>query len=171
MPNKNLVGVFDSDEKMIRAAQKAKESSLPAFDAYTPFPIHGIDEVLALKPSFLPKVCFVGGATGLLTAFSLQYWVHAVYWPMNIGGKSFTAYPAMVPICFELTVLFAGVSTFFGFLFSRGMHPFKTSPFWGLQTENDKFALVFELDSEEKAERISRLLNQEGALEIREINA
>ncbi len=169
MPNKNLVGIFDSDEKMLHAAQKAKDLGLSASDAYTPFPIHGIDEILELKPSILPKVCFFGGATGLLTAFTLQYWVHAVYWPMNIGGKSFTAYPAMVPICFELTVLFAGVSTFFAFLFLRGMHPFKTSPFWGLQTENNKFALVFDLESESKAEKVSSLLNQEGALEIREI--
>lgn len=171
MPKKMLVGIFDSDEKILKAASRARAESVPAADAYTPFPIHGIDEVLELRPSLLPRVCFFGGATGLSVAFLLQYITHAIYWPMNIGGKSFTAFPSMVPICFELTVLLAGVSTFFAFLYFCGMHPFKTSPFWGLQTENDRFALAFELTSDSQSGKISDILNQEGVLEIREIVA
>ncbi len=90
---------------------------------------------------------------------------------MNIGGKSFTAFPAMVPICFELTILLAGVGTFFGFLYFSGMHPFKTSPLWGLQTENDRFALAFECDSEAAAQNASAIMKSEDALEVREIIA
>jgi len=164
-----LVGIFDSDEKILRAALKAREMGIPAAEAYTPFPIHGIDEALEIRPSLLPRVCLVGGVAGLSIAFLLQYWTHAVNWPMNIGGKSFAAFPAMVPVCFELTVLLAGVGTFFAFLYFSGMHPFKTSPIWGLQTENDRFALSFECGSEAVAQKVSDILKDEGVLEVREL--
>lgn len=169
MSKKILVGIFDSDEKIVRAATKAREIGVPADEAYTPFPVHGIDELLEIRPSQLPKVCLVGGVTGLSIGFLFQFLTHAIYWPMNIGGKTFTAFPAMVPICFELTILLAGVSTFFAFLYFCGMHPFKTSPFWGLQTENDRFALAFDLGPDSDSQKIRAILKEEGVLEMREI--
>jgi hypothetical protein len=51
-----------------------------------------------------------GGLTGLLSGIGLQEWVHQIAYPINIAGKPLNSWPQFVPVCFELTILFAALS-------------------------------------------------------------
>jgi hypothetical protein len=149
MAAKTFVGVFDSEHAVLAAARAARGKGLTARDAYTPFPVHGMDEALGLPPSWLSRACFALGATGLTLALSFQYWVSLFNWPMNIGGKPFDASPALIPIAFEITVLVSGVGTVLTLLAYRGLLPGKPAQFAGLGATDDKFLLVVDGGSED----------------------
>ena len=102
MKPKTLVGIFDSDHAVLAAAVAARRKGLSVRDAYTPFPVHGMDEALGLPPSWLSKACFALGAASLTGAvLSIG---SPLRLPMNIGGKPST-HPRLIPIAFEITVL------------------------------------------------------------------
>jgi hypothetical protein len=52
--------------------------------------------------------------TGAAGGFALQWWVHASAYPLVISGKPYFAWPAMIPITFELGVLFAAFGAVLG---------------------------------------------------------
>jgi len=167
-----VVGVFTSETQLLRATRLARTSGLSIQDAYTPYPVHGMDEAMGLPPSRLPRLCFLFGVTGLLLTLSFQYWVSVFDWPMNIGGKSYDASPALIPIAFELTVLFAGLGSVASFLRMRRLHPGRKPALAGLGALDDRFLLALREGPEgQGTQALTRFLQEEGALEIRELGA
>ncbi len=152
-----VIGFFDAPDLLISATRKAREAKYRDFDAYTPYPVHGLEAAQGIKRSPIPYVTFLAGITGCAAAFALQYWTSAVDWPLNVGGKPFNSWPAFVPVMFELTILFGGLSTFAALLFfcrlpnarKRNFDPRLTS---------DRFALMIEAplhgEDPEEAEEI-----------------
>ena len=109
--------VYVKDEiALIEAATRVKKAKVKTFDCFSPFPIHGLDQAMGLSRSWLTLTTFLGGLFGCFAAIGLMVYVDVFDWPMNIGGKPFFAWPAYIPIAFELTVLFSGFSTLFAFL-------------------------------------------------------
>src|SRR5690606_32541653 len=95
---------------------KVRKSGLKIEEVYSPFPVHGLDEALGYKRSRLPIAAFLFGLTGTILALTMQIYMLAIDWPMNIGGKDFAAIPDFIPVTFELTVLlsaFGMVACFF----------------------------------------------------------
>jgi hypothetical protein len=167
-----IAGVFDSEENILAAANAARRAGYPVQDAFTPYPVHGMDHALGLAPSPLPKYCFRFGTAGLLLTLAFQYWVSLYDWPMNIGGKSFNASPALIPVAFELTVLFASLGTVASFLALRRMSPMKKPALPDLRGIDDRFVLTMRLHGEGAgAETMGRFLKEHGAVEIREVEA
>lgn len=104
------VAFWDPDA-CLAAARKFREEGFHVEDIYAPFPVHGMDEALGLAPTRLGWATFGGGLFGLVAAVVLQSWIHGVDWPLNIGGKSYFAWPSQIPVAFELTVLCAAIAT------------------------------------------------------------
>ena len=166
MATKTFVGVFDSDHAVLAAAREARKMGLDVRDAHTPFPVHGMDDALGLPPSWLSRACFALGASGLTFALGFQYWVSLFNWPMNIGGKTFDASPALIPIAFEITVLVAGVGTVVTLLVFRGLLPGKPALYSGLGATDDKFLLVIDGDS---GEALRSFYKEQGAVRVEEL--
>jgi hypothetical protein len=165
-----VVGTFDSGEGLLAAVSAARKAGLSVHDVYTPFPVHGMDEAMGLAPSKLPRFCFGFGAAGLLLTLAFQFWVSLFNWPMNIGGKSYDASPALVPIAFELTVLFAGLGTVATFLRLRRLFPGRRPFLAGSGGVDDRFVLALRLDSAKwKPEVIHDFLGTQGAAGIEEV--
>ena len=165
MQPKTLVGVFNSDHALLAAARAASKQGLNIRDAYTPFPVHGMDEALGLPPSWLSRACFALGAMGLSFALGFQYWVSLFNWPMNIGGKTLDASPALIPIAFEITVLVAGVGTVLTLLVFRNLIPGRNAPFADLGATDDKFLLVIDDAPEQE---LKAFFQEHGAVDIKE---
>jgi hypothetical protein len=111
-----VIGFYDDPESLLEGMKSVAGQNYQAYDAYTPFPVHGMDDVMGLKRSRLPFVTFVFGLTGVSLAFLIQYWTSAIDWAHIVGGRPFNSWPAFAPIMFELTVLLGGISTFVGML-------------------------------------------------------
>ena len=167
MPHKWIVGSFSSEDKLLAAVRTARKTGMPVHDVYTPFPVHGMDDALGLAPSKLGKTCFLLGAAGLILAFCFEYWVSVFNWPMNIGGKSFNASPALLPVAFEVTVLFAGLGTVLTFFQMRRLSPKKKADFGDLGACDDNFLLVLkEGPAGAGLKEMRRFLQEQGAVSI-----
>ena len=107
------VGFFEDEHDVLAAAKECRERQIPIADVVSPYPIHGLDAVLGLRPSRLPWVTLTGALVGAGLGLWFEYWSAWDNWPINVGGKPFDSLPAFVPVAFELTILFAGLATFF----------------------------------------------------------
>jgi len=106
-----ILGHFYEPADALAAAAKVRDAGWKHFDFLTPFPVHGMEDAMGQKKSWIPYVTAVLALCGILFAQGLQNYVMVWDWPMNFGGKPFFAWPSFVPITFELMVLFAAVGT------------------------------------------------------------
>lgn len=169
---KNIFGItalFKTPDEIISAAKKTAEAGYTKFDVNTPYPVHGMDRAMKLKPSKLGFVTLVFGLTGATVALLFMYWTMSVDYPMVIGGKPFFALPAFIPVTFEVTVLLATVMTvismlaiFFGL--PRNNHPLHDTNYMK-KVSKDHYGLVIESDDpmfdEDKVKNFIAELNPE----------
>lgn len=120
-PLAGLTAEFDSAEGLLQAAEKMTAAGYKHTDAFTPFPVHGMIEALGHRRSRIAGLMLTGGILGFCTGIALQYWVSSVVYPHNIGGRPFFSWPAFIPVIFECTVLFTGLTGFFSMLFLNGL--------------------------------------------------
>lgn len=143
-PVAGVAAFFDHPEHLLYAASQARDAKYENFDAMSPFPIHGMDDAMGLGRSWIPWVTFSAGVAGLCTAIGLQFGIMTVDWPMIYGGRPFAAWPSFVPIMFELTVLFAGLTTVAVMLIASGC--FRKPLIIDRQITNNRFALWIAAD-------------------------
>ncbi len=143
-----IVGEFETPGQIIQAAAKVREAGYRDVEAYTPFPVEGLSEALRLKRSLVPLITLTGGLIGGLGGFGFQYWVAAITYPMNIGGRPLNSWPAFIPVTFELTVLFASISAVLGMLALNKLpqphHPLFNVDRFQKHASNDRFFLCIE---------------------------
>lgn len=142
-----LLAEFDKPDAVLHAAEKVRDAGFSKWDVHTPYPIHGMDAAMGMGDSVLGWIVFIMACTGISAAFSLMYWANGIEYPIIIGGKPPDAFPSMVPIMFELTILFSALGSFFGMLglnqLPRHNHPvFNSERFDGCS--NDKFFISVE---------------------------
>jgi len=169
MAKQCVVGYYFSPEEIIEASAKTRERNFANFDAFTPFPVHGIDQAMGIKRSTLPYISFAAGMMGFGAAFGLQVWTHMFNWPLNIAGKPLFALPAYVPILFELTVLLAGVTTVLAMFGHYLKLPNWSKPIFHPDITNDRFALAIEVSSEAEVESVKRFLKEIHAQDVHHV--
>lgn len=138
-----VLGFFDDAHSLIEGTRKVRDAKYRYFDAFTPYPVHGLDAAQGLKRSPIPYVTLAAGLTGFMIALGFQYWTSAVDWPLNVGGKPFFSWPAFVPIVFELTVLLGGLATA-GAMFALNGLPNTKRKIFDPSLTSDRFAVVIE---------------------------
>jgi hypothetical protein len=150
MPRPLVYGVmaeFDDPSSLVAAANRAHEEGYRQMDAYSPFPIEELHDAMGEHHSRLPLVVLIGGLIGCLGGFALQYWVSAMAYPINVGGKPLNSWPAFIPVTFECTILAAALSAVLGMLALNGLpmpyHPVFNVPRFALASRN-RFFLVIE---------------------------
>lgn len=139
-PIGGIAGIFLEEEQVLAAARKMRELGLTKFEAISPYPIHGMEEACNIKRSWIPYVTFIAGLTGLSFGLWFTWWTSAVSWAVNVGGKPFWSLPAFIPICFELTILFAALSSVGALLYAIGL-PRLDPPVIDPDLSSHKFAI------------------------------
>jgi hypothetical protein len=139
---KIVTASFASEEDFLQAVRGVRKRACRIVDLYTPYPVHGLEEVLGWRRSWLPAACFLGGAAGLGLSLWFQFWTTAQDWPLDVGGRPWNSLPAFAPVAFECMVLLGGFSLVFAWLFRCRLFPGKkaVSPLAGLT--DDRFALA-----------------------------
>ena len=169
MTRRIIQGVFEREEDLLRAAEAVNLQGWPIVDIYTPYPMHGVDGVLGLKRSRLPRAAFVFGMLGLGVALWFQFWVSAFDWPLNVGGRPWNSLPAFVPVAFEMMVLFGGLGVVLAWLLVCRLYPGKMAVLPSLKVTDDRFVLeVREPGPEADPEVIRRVLRECNASSLQE---
>ena len=105
-----LLAGFDSPHDLLHALGRLREARIEVLETYTPAPL---EEEAHRSP--LPLAMFVTGIAGFVGCFLLMTYADVYAYPLDIGGRPTFAWPAFVPIAFEVGVLCAMVIGFFGY--------------------------------------------------------
>jgi len=138
-----VIGFFNDPHELVKAMCKLRQANYENFDAFTPYPIHGMDAAQGLKRSWIPFATLGAGMCGLSVAFLLQWWTSSQDWPIIVGGKPYNSLPAFIPIMFELTVLLAGLTSAAA-MFIVNQLPNVTKKAFDPSITADRFALFVE---------------------------
>jgi cytochrome c5 len=164
----SVLGLFDSAQLLMEAIPRIRGRVEGRLEAYTPYPIHGIDKALGLRKSPIGGMVLVMGAIGAIAALGFEMWTSGVDYPLITAGKPYFSWEAFVPIMFEVTVLFATFTSGLGMLLLLNRlplfrHPMLRSKSMALITR-DKFGLAVESGPGDlDVESVSILLQEAGA--------
>jgi hypothetical protein len=165
-----LMAEFDEPAALVAAAQRAHREGYTRMDAYSPFAIEELHEALGSHHTRLPFIVLLGGLAGCLGGYGLQYWVSAITYPLNIGGRPYHSWPAFIPVTFECTILVAALSAVLGMLALNGLpqpyHPVFNVPRFALASRNRFFLCIESVDPKFDVERTRQFLETLEPLEV-----
>jgi Protein of unknown function (DUF3341) len=116
-----LIVAFADAHRLTAAARSAKRQNYRLLDAFTPFPLEGLSELLDMRPSRIRLAMFCGGLAMAALAYGLEYFSAAVNYPYNAGGRPLNAWPAFMLVPFATGILLASICGFVAFLFETGL--------------------------------------------------
>ena len=142
-----LMAEFATPSEIVHASEKAYSAGYRRMDAYSPMPVHGLAEAIGFRNNRVPLVVLIGALIGAAAGYGLCWFMAAVPYVHNIGGRPIHSWPAFIPITFETTVLFASLFAVVGMILMNGLprpyHPVFNAPRFGRAT-HDKFFLCIE---------------------------
>ena len=165
-----LMAEFDDPTALVAAAVRTREAGYSCLDAYSPYPLEEVHHALHTESTKLPLLVLIGGLIGCAGGFGLQYWVSAIAYPVNVGGKPYFSWPAFIPVTFECTILAAALSAVFGMLALNGLpmpyHPVFNVPRFALASRNRFFLCIEARDKRFDLEKTRTFLESLGPREV-----
>lgn len=170
--SKHIFAIFSDEDVLMESIKPLKTKGVKVKDVFSPYPIHGLDHALGLKPTRISICAFLYGLTGLGLAILMTWYMANSDWPMDIGGKPSSAWyknvPAFVPILFETTVLCAAHGMVITFYLRSKLLPGVTAFVPDVRMTDDKFVMHVVLNDESSESNVTALLKAHGAEEVKE---
>ncbi|HEX3582956.1 MAG TPA: DUF3341 domain-containing protein, partial [Thermoanaerobaculia bacterium] len=142
-----IMAEFGDPQSLLEAANATREAGYTELDAYSPFPIHGLSDAIGFGRTKLSGLVLAMGLLGGFSGFFMCWYANVVTYPLNIGGKPFSPWPAWIPITFECTILFAAFGAVLGMLALNGL-PMPYHPVFNVKrfenASRDRFFLVIQ---------------------------
>lgn len=168
-----LLAEYETPADLYHACEKVRDAGFGAWDAHTPYPVHGLERAMGLRGSIVPWIVCVMGFSGAALGFLLQWWTSAVDYPLIISGKPFNSYPAFVPITFELGILLGSFGAVFGMFGLNKLPTYYHSVFNSRRFSrfsDDRFFISIEArDPKYDPEKTRVLLESTGAVHVEEV--
>ena len=184
-----LMAEFEDTDQLLKAAESAYAEGYRCMDAYTPFPVEGLAEAIGFHKTYVPLLCLIGGLTGCIGGFFLQWWPNVIGYPLNIGGKPYNSWPSFIPIAAsrvdtamylaaepnpgQQSVSARSLSTVFGMLALNGLptpyHPVFNAPRFELASRNRFFLCIMAEDAKFDAQMTREFLQSLNAHEVSEV--
>jgi hypothetical protein len=168
-----LLAEFGDANALLEAAARTHAEGYRRIDAFTPFPVEGLADVIGFRERKLPMLVLAGGIVGALTGYGLQYWSSVIAYPLNIGGRPYNSWPSFVPVTFEMTILFAAFTAVLGMLALNGLptpyHPVFNVERFALASRDRFFLLVEARDTQFDPERTADFLRSLKPREVVEV--
>ena len=172
-PLHGVLAEYEDVTPLMEACAKVRDAGYKKWDAHSPFPVHGLDKAMGIKPTFLPWIVLVCGLTGLASAVGLQYFTNVVDYPFRISGKPYFSIPSNIPVCFELTVLFSAFGAIFGTFginkLPEFFRPIFTAPRFRRATADRFFIYVEAKDPNFSAKQLQELFGSTHATAVEQV--
>jgi len=157
-----VMAEFDDPQALVDATERAFQAGYRRMDAYSPFPIEELHHALHAPSTKLPLIVAIGGLLGGGGGLLLEYWVSAIAYPINVGGRPYFSWPAFIPVTFECTILGAVIAAVFGMLALNSLpmpyHPVFNVPRFALASRNRFFLCIEAKDPKFQLEEARRFL-------------
>ena len=173
VPVYGLLAEFDNPTDLVMAARRAHDEGYRKMDGYSPFPVEGLAEAMGFERDRMPLVVLIGGLLVCAGGYLMQWWMSAVSYPINSGGKPYNSWPAFLVVTFEVTILCAALSALFGMLGLNGLpmpyHPLFHAPRFAFATRDRFFLCIEAADPRFDLATTRRFLEGMGGHEVSEV--
>jgi hypothetical protein len=168
-----LLAEFSDSTRFVEAARRARGARYRLVDAFSPFPVKGIHELLDHRPSRIRLAMFVAGIATATLAYGTEYYSAVIAYPYNSGGRPFDAWPAFMLVPFATGILLAAIAGFATFLIESGL-PRLHNDLFAVEgfdrMSQDRFGLaVARPEVDDEFTRAIEFLRGTGAIAIREV--
>jgi hypothetical protein len=161
---------FENVNSVLSAAEAVRDAGYYRWDVHSPFPIHGIDEAIGIRPTILPWLVLCGGLFGLAGGLAMQWFTNAHDYKFIISGKPFFSLPAFIPVIFEMAVLCSALTAIFGMLLLNRLpmlyNPLFRSDRFRRVTADRFFVVIDATDPQFDEARTADLLRSLGAVAV-----
>jgi hypothetical protein len=168
-----LLAQYENPAQIFHAAERVRDAGYSRWDCCTPFPVHGLDKAMGVKPSVLPWAVLVIGLSGSVFALLFECWAMAYAYPFVVAGKPLFSIPAFVPVWYEFTVLSSCLTIFFGNWFLNRLpqlyHPAFKSKAFERATDDKFFILIEARDAKFDLQKTKALLQDTHASHVEEL--
>jgi hypothetical protein len=141
-----IIAEFAAPEALGRAVAASRRAGYTRLEAFSPFPLRDVADALGARPTVVPLIAAAAGLIGALIQYGTQYWLNAVDYPLNVGGRPLHSWPAFVPATLIVAILWAGAATLIALLFMIGLprlhHPVFAVPGFERASEDRFFLLI-----------------------------
>ena len=169
-----LLAEFADPATMRAAAANLKHHlQYTVIDAFTPYPVDGLDEQLPAERSRIRVTMLVAGFSVAAVAFALQWYSAVISYPINSGGRPLNSLPVFVLVPFEIGIFAAALAGFMALLWATGL-PRLHDPLFDISgferaTQDHYFLLASGGDSGDSAGELRELLRSAGAVRVTEV--
>lgn len=168
-----IAAEFDTPEALLAAVERATDAGYTKLEAFSPFPLKPVAEKLGERPSRLALIAAAAGLVGGAIQYGAQFYLNAVDYPLNVGGRPLHSWPAFLPATLIVAILWAGVAALLTFLFAAGLprlhHPVFAVPGFERASEDRFFLLIEAADPLFEPDRSAAFLQCLGPLAVREV--
>ena len=145
-----IMAEFQTPETLMEAVRAAKHAGYTRLDAFSPFPLPELARELRIRTTAIPWIALIAGLVGGGLQYGSQYWMNAVDYPLNVGGRPLHSWPAFIPASLIVAILWAGAATLIGLLLilrlPRLHHPVFAVPGFERASEDRFFLCIMQDD-------------------------
>ncbi|MBS1704262.1 MAG: DUF3341 domain-containing protein [Armatimonadetes bacterium] len=168
-----MIAEFTDPDDILAAARKVRAAGYTHLDAYTPMPVHHLDDAIGFKDTKVQWTIFIAGLLGFAVGFGLQVYVNSIDYPLNVGGRPKLSWPQFIPVAYECTILFAGLAAALAMLAFNGLprpnHPIFNAPRFELATQTSFFLCVEGTDPNFDHAEVKKLLESLSPVQVSDV--
>ena len=168
-----LLAEFRDPEALLSALSAVKQHSHRALDAFTPYPVEGLAEKLAVAPSPIRVIMLAGGLLVAAIAFGLQWYSAVIDYPLNSGGRPLNSWQVFLLVPFEVGIFAAALFGVIALLWSCGLprlhHPLFEVPGFERATQDRFFLLASAEENDAAVRNLRDVLQSAGAVVVTEV--
>jgi len=170
-----LMAEFGTPEALTEAVRAAKRAGFTRLDAFSPFPLADVAKELGVRTTVIPWIALLAALVGAGLQYGSQYWMNAVDYPLNVGGRPLNSWPAFIPSTLIVAILWAGAATLLGLLLilrlPRLHHPVFEVPGFERASEDRFFLCILSDDPRFDPDAAKSFLETLSPQAVREVPA
>lgn len=121
MTDVGLLAEFADAHAFEEAVEGLWRDGFRRLEVFTPYPLSSVVDRIHPRPVLVTRIAGIGAIVGVTGGYVLQWYLNAVEYPLDVGGRPLHSLPAFIPITFEMGVLFTALSVFVAALVMSGM--------------------------------------------------